>query len=287
MPPKWDSRESPGRHSGMGHSECGPTVGVRAATEGDPLAHVSDDWLHITLYQLSSTPAAEILADERQTLVTELTEQMQAIAPFTVTVGSPLPYSSGLIFDVGPDEPLNALRTATTRAFEIARGADATVYETGVLHLTESYATAEVSLEHFHQIHRRVRPSHAPLRIESIESMSPPTPSRRPSRGSPWPRRFRSAQTTESTTPTVMPDTPTRPGCRRMRRTPPRRRHGRNMTVWRPEIVSGSALGPSSGGRSALVPESTGASGGRASRALLRHHAARMEIERPGYHPTP
>lgn len=33
-------------------------------------------------------------------------------------------------------------------------------------------STAEVTLDHFHQIHRRVRrvrPSHAPLRIESIE----------------------------------------------------------------------------------------------------------------------
>ncbi|MCX4681539.1 hypothetical protein OG413_40785 [Streptomyces sp. NBC_01433] len=97
---------------------------------------------------------------------------MRAIAPFSVTVGSPLPYGTGLIFDLGPDEPLNALRTAATRAFEIVRGRDATTYDTGVLHLTESYATAEVTLEHFHQIHRRVRrvrPSHAPLHIDSIE----------------------------------------------------------------------------------------------------------------------
>ncbi len=78
---------------------------------------------------------------------------------------------SGLIFDLGPDEPLNELRAAVTRAFELVRGPDATTYDTGVLHLTESYATAEVTLDHFHQIHRRVRrvrPSHAPLHIESI-----------------------------------------------------------------------------------------------------------------------
>lgn len=78
---------------------------------------------------------------------------------------------TGTIFDLGPDEPLNALRTATTRAFETVLGKDTTAYDTGVPHLTESYATGEVTLEHFHQIHRRLRrvPSHAPLRIEAVE----------------------------------------------------------------------------------------------------------------------
>ncbi|MEV0471884.1 2'-5' RNA ligase family protein [Streptomyces prunicolor] len=146
--------------------------GVREATRDDPLTHVGDEWFHITLYQRSQKPASEITEGERQALVAALTEEMKAITPFTITVGSPLPYASGVIFDLGPDEPLNELRAAVTRAFEITCGPEATAYDTGVLHLTESYATAEVSLDHFHQIHRRVRrvrPSHAPLRIESIE----------------------------------------------------------------------------------------------------------------------
>jgi hypothetical protein len=77
--------------------------------------------------------------------------------------------SRGLIFDLGPDEPLNELRTAVTRAFEVVLGAAATTYETGVLRLTESYATAEAELDH--QIHRRVRrvrPSHAPRRVDAV-----------------------------------------------------------------------------------------------------------------------
>ncbi|WP_371792906.1 hypothetical protein OG285_31715 [Streptomyces sp. NBC_01471] len=40
-----------------------------------------------------------------------------------------------------------------------------------MLHLTESYATAEVDLDHYHQIHRRVRrvrPRHAPLRVDTV-----------------------------------------------------------------------------------------------------------------------
>lgn len=154
------------------HSELLELIrGIRAATEGDPLAHGGDRWLHITLYQLSEMPASEITDAERQALASELTTQLRTIAPFTITVGSPLPYGTGIVFDLGPDEPLNALRTATTRAFEIVRGAEATSYDTGVLHPTESYATAEITLEHFHQIQRRVRrvrPSHAPLHIDSV-----------------------------------------------------------------------------------------------------------------------
>ncbi|WP_439681563.1 2'-5' RNA ligase family protein [Embleya sp. MST-111070] len=155
------------------HPELAELIsGVRAATKDDPLAHVGDQWFHITLYQMSSKPTSAVPAEERQALVAELTKQMRSTMPFTVTVGSPLPYGSGLIFDLGPDEPHNALRAATTRAFEAIWGVDATSYDTAVLHLTESYATAEVTLEHFHQIHRRVRrvrPSHAPLHIDSIE----------------------------------------------------------------------------------------------------------------------
>ncbi|WP_327416410.1 2'-5' RNA ligase family protein [Streptomyces sp. NBC_01233] len=145
--------------------------GIRAATNNDPLTHVGDRWFHITLYQLSQTPASKIPDAEREALAAELTTQLRRVAPFAITVGSPLTYGSGIIFDLGPDEPLNALRTATTRAFEIVRGPEATSYDTGVLHMTESYATAEVTLEHFHQIQRRVRrvrPSHAPLHIDSV-----------------------------------------------------------------------------------------------------------------------
>jgi len=145
--------------------------GVRAATRDDPLTHVGDDWFHITLYQLSEMPASKISGTERQALAAELTTQLRAVDPFTITVGSPLAYGTGIIFDLGPDEPLAALRTATTRAFEIVRGPEATSYDTGVLHLTESYATAEITLDHYHQIHRRlrrVRPSHAPLHIGSV-----------------------------------------------------------------------------------------------------------------------
>ncbi|MFI7104121.1 2'-5' RNA ligase family protein [Streptomyces sp. NPDC050161] len=147
-------------------------AGVRAATAGDPLSHVGDDWFHITLYQLSEKPAEQITPSERKAIINELERHLQNVEPFSITVGSILPYPTGLIFDLSPDEPLNALRTTVTRAFTAARGGKATTYKTGVLHLTESYATAKVTLEHCHAIHRRVRrvrPSHAPLRVDAVE----------------------------------------------------------------------------------------------------------------------
>ncbi|KPI02967.1 hypothetical protein OK074_5117 [Actinobacteria bacterium OK074] len=145
--------------------------GIRTTTKDDPLTHVGDEWFHITLYQLSAKPAAEVTDAERHALAAELTRQMENVAPFTLTVGSPLVYGTGIIFDLGPDEPLNQLRTAATRAFEIVLGTEATSYDTGVLHLTESYATAEVDAEHYRQLHRRVRrvrPSHAPLHVDTV-----------------------------------------------------------------------------------------------------------------------
>ncbi|MFD5111766.1 hypothetical protein ACFWNG_05530 [Streptomyces sp. NPDC058391] len=68
--------------------------GIRAATKADPITHVGDEWLHITLCQLSSKSAAEVTAAERQTLTAELARQMQGIAPFTITVGSALAYGT-------------------------------------------------------------------------------------------------------------------------------------------------------------------------------------------------
>lgn len=146
--------------------------GVRDATGEYPLAHVENDWFHITLYQLSERPAAEITKAERRDLTAELTRRLETVEPFTITVGSPLTYETGIIFDLAPDAPLNTLRQQVTDAVEKALGRSASSYESGVLHLTESYAKREVALDHVHDIQRRVRrvrPSHAPVRVDSVE----------------------------------------------------------------------------------------------------------------------
>ncbi|TMR07822.1 2'-5' RNA ligase family protein, partial [Nonomuraea turkmeniaca] len=157
--------------------ESNPELGqlikeVRAATQGAPLAHIGNDWFHITLYQHAAKPADQVTAAERHTLHAHLQQHLSHIAPFTVTVGPALTYPSGLLLDLHPDEPLNALRRAVEDSAAVALDAADNTYDTGVLHLTESYATAEVSLPQLHQIQRelrRVRPSHAPLHINRVD----------------------------------------------------------------------------------------------------------------------
>ncbi len=143
--------------------------GCREATREDPLTHVSDSWFHITMYQLSEKAAALVSQQDRDALAASLGRRLQAIDPFTVEVGTALSYASGVIFDLSPDEPLNALRAAVEAAVEDVRGAEATDYSTGVLHLTESYANASADSDQIQRRLRRVRPSHAPLRIDSVE----------------------------------------------------------------------------------------------------------------------
>lgn len=148
----------------------GPYIrGVRAATKDDPLTHVGDDWFHMTLYQLSVKAGHLVTQEEREALAAALQRRLQAVEPFSITVGSALSYSSGIVFDLGPDEPLNALRDTVTAAVEDALGAEATEYSTGVLHLTESYANAEADSDQIQRRLGRVRPSHAPLHIDSVE----------------------------------------------------------------------------------------------------------------------
>jgi len=142
--------------------------GCRAATAGWPLAHVGDDWFHLTLYQLG-IPADQVTGPEREAIADALRSRLKDVPPFTITVGSALSYESGVVFDVGPDAPLNDLRERVAAAMRDARGPEASRYETGVLHLTESYATAEANSDQAQRKLRRVRPSHAPLLIDAVE----------------------------------------------------------------------------------------------------------------------
>jgi hypothetical protein len=144
--------------------------GIRAATKDEPLSHVGDRWFHITLYQLSEKGDAVLVTEvEREALADALRLRLQRVQPFAITAGSALSYPTGIVFDLGPDEPLNALRDAVTAAIEDVRGADATEYSTGVLHLTEAYASAEADSDQIQRRLRRVRPSHAPVYIDAVE----------------------------------------------------------------------------------------------------------------------
>jgi hypothetical protein len=147
-------------------------TGLRAASADAPLAHIDHEWLHVTLYQLPDPPAPHIPDPQRRALVAELTARVRGVKPFVVNVGGPVVYPSGIVCDLVPHEPGNALRAATAAAFETVFGLPAGGHETGAPHLTESYTTAEASLDAVHDLARRVRrvrPSHAPLHVEAVE----------------------------------------------------------------------------------------------------------------------
>ncbi|WP_461056478.1 2'-5' RNA ligase family protein [Streptomyces pseudoechinosporeus] len=142
---------------------------MRAATKDEPLSHVGDEWFHVALYQLSEKVGALVTQEEREALADALRQRLRTVEPFSITAGSSLSYPTGIVFDLHPDGPLNALRDAVTTAIEKVRGADATEYSTGVLHLTGAYATDDADSDQIQRRLRRVRPSHASVHIDSVE----------------------------------------------------------------------------------------------------------------------
>ncbi|MGH3164607.1 MAG: hypothetical protein ACRDN0_01790, partial [Trebonia sp.] len=66
--------------------------GCRAATAGWPLAHVGDEWFHLTLYQLG-IPADQVTEPEREAISAALRDRLRDVPPFTVIVGSALSYA--------------------------------------------------------------------------------------------------------------------------------------------------------------------------------------------------
>jgi 2'-5' RNA ligase len=142
--------------------------GCRAATAGMPLAHVADDWIHITLYQLG-LPADQVTVQERAALVRALRTRLEDVRPFTVTVGSAFSYSSRVMFDVGPDGPLNDLRGRVAAAVGDARVPEASRRSTEVLHLTEAHATGTADSDQVQGLLWQVRPSHAPMLVDAVE----------------------------------------------------------------------------------------------------------------------
>lgn len=142
--------------------------GCRSALTGLPLTMVDSAWLHVTAAQISNAVGRSTGEDELQALKAELRSALRAIEPFTIMVGSCLSYHSGAIFDLSPDGDLNRLRDAVGDAIERVRGPGARVYDPGVLHLTLGYATGDADSDEVQRRLRRVRPSHAPMAIESV-----------------------------------------------------------------------------------------------------------------------
>ncbi|MFC1418701.1 2'-5' RNA ligase family protein [Streptacidiphilus cavernicola] len=142
--------------------------GCREATQDFPLTFVEDRWLHITLDQIPDKAAVDIPEPEREQLRAELARRLGDFPAFEVTIGSVLSYHSGLIADISPDDQLDALHEAVHGAIRDLRGEAAAAYPWSAQHLTLAYANGEADSDEVQRRLRRVRPSHAPLRIDSV-----------------------------------------------------------------------------------------------------------------------
>ena len=143
-------------------------AGCRQALDGFPMTMVDHPWLHVTIAQITDATGSSTSTEELRALETELRRALGVIRPFTVMVGSCLSYPSGAIFDLSPDNELNRLRDAVAEAIGRVRGSAALQYDPGVLHLTLAYASGDADSDVVQRRLRRVRPSHAPMTIESV-----------------------------------------------------------------------------------------------------------------------
>ena len=143
-------------------------AGCRAALTEWPLTIVEPAWLHITIAQISDAAGRTTSPDEIQSLRGELQQELRSIDPFKIMVGSALSYPSGVIFDLRPDDQLNRLRDTVANVIGRVRGPAAIEYNPGVLHLTLAYANGDADSDVIQRRLRRVRPSHAPMTIESV-----------------------------------------------------------------------------------------------------------------------
>jgi hypothetical protein len=114
--------------------------GCRAATRGEPLAHVADEWLHITLCQIAM-PAHTVDAGQRVALATEIGLALRGTEPCLVTVGAPARVSTGVTLDIGDDDgALAGIRDLVSAGTDAVLGPGMATGNAGPLHMTESYA---------------------------------------------------------------------------------------------------------------------------------------------------
>jgi hypothetical protein len=139
----------------------------REATRGEPLAHVGDSWLHVTLCQVA-IPASSVDEAARSALAARIGERLAGVKPFTTTVGPPFLVPAGVLLGMA-DGPLGQVRRAVSDAVADVLGAEAVGGNTGPLHMTESYACADADDASIESRLAGVRPRHAALPVEAVD----------------------------------------------------------------------------------------------------------------------
>jgi hypothetical protein len=139
----------------------------RDMTRGEPLAHVGDPWLHITLCQVV-TPASSVDEGQRAALAASIGRTLLDVDPFTVTVGPPFPVPTGVLLRVATG-PLDLVRQKVSDAVAGALGAGAVGGNTSSLHMTESYAYGDADDARIASKVAAVRPHRASLLVEGVD----------------------------------------------------------------------------------------------------------------------
>jgi hypothetical protein len=143
-------------------------AGCRAATSEEPLAHVGDAWLHITLCQVT-VPAHAVGGDQRAALATRIGERLSGVAPFAIAVGDPFCVPTGVLLGiVEGTRRLAGIRRLVSAAAGAVLGPAAVGGNLGTLHMTESYACGEAGDERVQARIDAVRPRRAAMRVEAV-----------------------------------------------------------------------------------------------------------------------
>jgi hypothetical protein len=143
-------------------------AGCRGATRGEPLAHVGDAWLHITLCQIA-VPAHEVGGDQRAALATRIGQQLAGVAPFAITVGGPFCVPTGVLLGIADGrERLAEVRRLVSAAARTVLGPAAINGDEGTLHMTESYAYGQATDDRIQARIDAVRPRRAAMRVDAV-----------------------------------------------------------------------------------------------------------------------
>jgi hypothetical protein len=138
----------------------------REATAGEPLAHIRDDLLHVTLCQVA-VPARAIGDDQRAALVAAIGRATGTVTPFMITVTEPIPVRTGVLCGIA-DGPLEQVRRRVSEAARSVLGQAAVGGDRGPLHMSESYAYADADDALVDEELRAVRPRHATVPVDAV-----------------------------------------------------------------------------------------------------------------------
>jgi hypothetical protein len=142
--------------------------GSQAVVKDLPITPALDEWLHVTIDQVTGAVGRSITQAERDNLAVALREELARVEPLTLTAGSMLSYASGVICDLSPDDGLSDLHHRVRSVINAVCQPEACRYEWGVQHMAIGYAYGKADSDQVQRLLRRVRPSHAPLHIDEV-----------------------------------------------------------------------------------------------------------------------